>query len=377
MFRCFDPTSLQACLRALQAHLPSRVSEEEKRARNRSAKLDRELQAQARREMHVVRVLMLGTPESGKSTLLKQMKIIHNRGFTKEELSTFKPAVLDNLFTSMKFVLHGMGRLHITLANKKNKAHAHAVLSCDRCVGDDQQLLPFLACSIYSLWGDAGVRAAAARGHEYQLNDSALYFFDNLNRIIGLQYLPTEEDVLRVRVRTSGVVETQFIHNHLQYRVYDVGAHQLSQKKCFSHFDDVMAVMFVVALTGYDRTVPQNPSLNCLQESLELFTSICNNTFFRKASLILFMNKTDLFCQKIIHSGRHLRLYYPEFKGPDCDVNAAAHHLTSLFLERSTASGKPVFPHFTNATHTSAVRQVLNVVLNTVVHQNLEDVSLL
>uniref|UniRef100_A0A4W4DT30 Uncharacterized protein n=1 Tax=Electrophorus electricus TaxID=8005 RepID=A0A4W4DT30_ELEEL len=319
----------------------------------------------------------LGTPESGKSTLLKQMKIIHNCGFTKEELATFKPAVLDNLLTSMKFVLHGMGKLHISLANKKNKAHARVVLSCECCVGDDQELLPFMACSIYRLWGDAGVRAAASRGHEYQLNDSALYFFENLNRIIGLHYIPTQEDVLRVRVRTSGITETQFSLSHLQYRVYDVGAHQLSQKKWFSHFDDVKAVIFVVALTGYDLNLVQDPSLNCLQESLELFTTICNNTYFKKASLILFMNKTDLFCQKIMHSGRHLRLYHPEFKGPDCDVNAAAQHLTSLFVDRSTASGKTVYPHFTNATHTSAIRQVLSKVMDTVVRQNFEDVPLL
>ncbi|KAK1798995.1 hypothetical protein P4O66_007265 [Electrophorus voltai] len=356
--------SPEACLRALLAYVPSRVSEEEKRASNRSAKLDRELQAQARNDTHVVKMLMLanmvfaclsfgqptsrsfcskplGTPESGKSTLLKQMKIIHNCGFTKEELATFKPAVLDNLLTSMKFVLHGMGKLHISLANKKNKAHARVVLSCERCVGDDQELLPFMACSIYRLWGDAGVRAAASRGHEYQLNDSALYFFENLNRIIGLHYIPTQEDVLRVRVRTSGITETQFSLSHLQYRVYDVGAHQLSQKKWFSHFDDVKAVIFVVALTGYDLNLVQDPSL------------------------------------KIMHSGRHLRLYHPEFKGPDCDVNAAAQHLTSLFVDRSTASGKTVYPHFTNATHTSAIRQVLSKVMDTVVRQNFEDVPLL
>lgn len=86
---------------------------------------------------------MSGPAESGKSTLIKQIKIIYSHGFSKPELISFKvsstpcscmfqshhvacfdsqPAVLDNLLTSMKFVLQGMGMLRINLANKKNKA---------------------------------------------------------------------------------------------------------------------------------------------------------------------------------------------------------------------------------------------------------------
>ncbi|KAK5617916.1 hypothetical protein CRENBAI_024826 [Crenichthys baileyi] len=124
-------------------------------------------------------------------------------------------AVLDNLLTSMKFVLHGMGVLRINLANSRNKVHAHSVLSCGRCFDEEQVLLPFLSHALSSLWADQGVKAAAARGYEYELNDSALYFFENMSRITSPDYVPTETDVLRVRLRTTGVIETQFKVNHL------------------------------------------------------------------------------------------------------------------------------------------------------------------
>ncbi|XP_072550247.1 guanine nucleotide-binding protein G(o) subunit alpha-like [Salminus brasiliensis] len=374
MFRCFDVTSLQACARSLRQSLHSRVSEKEKKAGDRSAKTDRRL---SEREVNVVKILLLGTPESGKSTLVKQMKIIYSHGFSKDELDSFKPAVLDNLLTSMKFVLHGMGMLRINLANRKNKAHARSILSCEFCIGEDRELLPFVAYAFFSLWGDQGVRVAATRGREYQLNDSALYFFENMGRIITPKYVPTEADVLRVRVRTSGIIETQFSHNNSIYRMYDVGSQRSERKKWFSYFDDVRAVLFVVALNGYDLTLPERPSLNCLQESLELFTTVCNNAHFSKASLILYMNKTDLFCDKIVNSGRHLRLFHSDFKGPDYDVTAAACHVTSLFVARCTTSGKLVYPHYTNATDTSTVRDVFSAVMNTIARQNLEAASLL
>ncbi|KTG05364.1 hypothetical protein cypCar_00010577 [Cyprinus carpio] len=295
--------------------LGSEVTEEGKKAKIHSSQIDRDLFEYAKREMNLVKILMLGAAESGKSTLVKQMKIIHSHGFTKPELASFKPAVLDNLLTSMKFVLHGMGVLRINLANSKNKVHAHSVLSCGRCFDEEQMLFPFIGHALCCLWADQGVRSAAARGYEYELNDSALYFFENMGRIIVPDYMPSEMDVLRVRLRTTGVIETQFEVKHLVFRLYDVGGQRTERRKWMSCFQDVRAVLFVVSLSGYDMTLVEDPSMNRLQESLKLFSSICNNVFFRSTSMILFMNKIDLFQEKILHSGRHLRHYLPQFRG--------------------------------------------------------------
>lgn len=52
-----------------------------------------------------------------------------------------------------------------------------------------------------------------------------------------------------------------------------------------------------------------------MEESLNLFSQIINNRFFKDASFVLFFNKFDLFREKILHSGRHLRKYFPNYKG--------------------------------------------------------------
>ncbi|KAH8036538.1 hypothetical protein HPB51_001357 [Rhipicephalus microplus] len=98
------------------------LDDEERKARLRSAQIDRQIAELARQECNVIKILLLGAGESGKSTIVKQMKIIHSEGFSDEELRSFRPTVLDNLLGSMKYVLTGMGILRINLENPKNKA---------------------------------------------------------------------------------------------------------------------------------------------------------------------------------------------------------------------------------------------------------------
>ncbi|XP_061892829.1 guanine nucleotide binding protein (G protein) alpha v1 isoform X4 [Entelurus aequoreus] len=257
------PVPLQMCMGMC---LHQDITEDAKKAKLQSSKIEQDLFEQARSEINVFKILILGAAESGKSTLIKQIKIIHSHGFSKQELISFKvhPAVLDNLLTSMKFVLRGMGMLRINLANKKNKIHARSILSCSQCMGDDQELLPFVAHAFCALWADLGVRAAASRGYEFELNDSALYFFENMSRIIAPNYVPTERDVLRVRVRTCGIIETQFQVNDVIFRLYDVGGQRSERRKWLRCFDCIQAVLFIVAMSSYDMSLPEEPTVELM-----------------------------------------------------------------------------------------------------------------
>ena len=46
---------------------------------------------------------------------------------------------------------------------------------------------------------------------------------------------------------------------------------------------------------------------------MKLFVSICNNRWFEETSIILFLNKKDLFAEKIVKSP--LTVCYPEYNG--------------------------------------------------------------
>ncbi|XP_071481122.1 guanine nucleotide-binding protein G(o) subunit alpha-like [Diadema antillarum] len=354
------------------------IDQEQKRARQRSEEIDRNLVAMARQEENIVKILLLGAGESGKSTLVKQMKIIHSDGFTENELLSFKPAVLDNLLNSMKYVLNGMGLLRIPLANSRNKYHAQTILQCHRCFDEYSVVMkPDIATALLALWNDDGIRLCVSRGHEYELNDSALYYFENMERLTSEKFRPNTQDVLRARVRTTGILETHFKIRGIIFRLYDVGGQRSERRKWIQCFDDVKALLFVASLSGYDMVLFEDPEVNRLQESLKLFESICNNCFFRQTTMILFLNKVDLFQYKILHTNRQLHQYFPDFQGPDYDIDAAAKYIQRRFQLCNRNPKKEVFPHFTTATDTNNMEVVFQVVTDTIVKDNIDAAGLL
>lgn len=150
------------------------LDREELAARRRSESIDKQLTDLAKERPRVLKILLLGAGESGKSTLVKQMKIIHSDGFTQSELSAFRPTVHDNLLASMKYVLTGMGLLRINLEHSSNERYAKIILSSPSCFDMDFRIIEKVSGALKVLWKDRGIRLAVARGYDYELNDSAL-----------------------------------------------------------------------------------------------------------------------------------------------------------------------------------------------------------
>ena len=76
----------------------------------------------------------------------------------------------------------------------------------------DGTLSPQMAKLMILLWNDKGIQECFKRSNEYHLCDSAGYFLDALDRIALDDYIPTMQDVLRTRARTTGIVEVEFKH---------------------------------------------------------------------------------------------------------------------------------------------------------------------
>ena len=64
--------------------------------------------------------------------------------------------------------------------------------------------------AVQALWADEGVQECFDRANEYQLIDCAKYFLDAVPRVRIPDYDPSEQDILRCRVKTTGIVETRF-----------------------------------------------------------------------------------------------------------------------------------------------------------------------
>ena len=318
-------------------------------------KLTRNFKASARE--HIVKLLLLGTGESGKSTFVKQMKIIHGDGYSIGELNNFISIIHGNLVA--------MDKLNITLHNPSNQVCASKIINCPTPV---QYIPAEIGEKMKLLWQDDGFQECLKRAVEYQLNDSALYYLQGMDRILHPSYLPTEKDILQSHVHTTGIVETSFKDGIVTYQLFDVGGQHSERRKWLHCFDDVKAVLFVVALNGYDMILLEDGTTNRMEESLNLFQAICVNKFFDSTSIVLFLNKLDLFTEKINSTNRHLRLYFPQYTGPDHDVSAAKEFIKDQFLACNTKQ-RIIYPHFTIATDTNNVRVVFQAVLDTIVQR--------
>lgn len=182
--------------------LPCFLSEEAKEQRRINAEIERQLKkdkTDARRE---IKLLLLGTGESGKSTFIKQMRIIHGQGYSPEDRRGFIKLIYQNIFLSMQTMIKASETLAIQYRHPDNQANAQLVRSIDyETVATFEA--PFVD-AIKSLWQDAGIQEAYDRRREYQLNDSTKYYLSDLDRISSPDFLPTEQDILRARVPTTG-----------------------------------------------------------------------------------------------------------------------------------------------------------------------------
>jgi GTPase SAR1 family protein len=318
-------------------------------------------------EQQINKLLLLGAGESGKSTLFKQMITIYGKGYPESERKTFIPIIYNNIITSMKTLCQQTDTYTHVATCPGSKAVIEELKgdeNIDRALGDH----------IAALWKDSGVQKTYAQRSLYQLTDSAAYFFDKIAEVAANNYLPTEQDVLRSRVRTTGIVENHFVIEGNSFKMFDVGGQRNERKKWIHCFESVTAVLFVAAISEYDQVLYEDENTNRMVEALNLFEEICNSRWFRETSMILMLNKRDVFEEKI---GKvSLRTCFPEYGGADNYEEGVA-FLTAQFTSRNRTPDKQVYAHVTCATDTSNVAMVFNAVKDIIIRKSLGDAGLI
>jgi guanine nucleotide-binding protein G(i) subunit alpha len=184
-------------------------------------------------------------------------------------------------------------------------------------------------------------------------------YFDNIDRIAQPDYMPNDQDVLRSRVKTTGITETTFIIGDLTYRMFDVGGQRSERKKWIHCFENVTTILFLVAISEYDQLLFEDETVNRMQEALTLFDSICNSRWFIKTSIILFLNKIDRFKEKLPVSP--MKNYFPDYEGGD-DYALACDYILNRFVSLNQHETKQIYTHFTCATDTTQIRFVMAAV---------------
>merc|ERR1711971_1130406 len=136
------------------------------------------------------------------------------------------------------------------------------------------------------------------------------------------------------RVKTTGIIETQFTYKGLHFKMFDVGGQRSERKKWIHCFEGVTAIIFCVALSGYDL----------------------------------------VFAEKIRHSP--LTVCFPEYKGPNTYEDTAAYIQMKFENLNKRKDQKEVYTHFTCATDTNNIGFVFDAVTDVIIKNNLKDCGL-
>eukprot|EP01100_Stratorugosa_tubuloviscum_P014956 TRINITY_DN82_c1_g2_i1.p1 TRINITY_DN82_c1_g2~~TRINITY_DN82_c1_g2_i1.p1 ORF type:complete len:352 (-),score=139.41 TRINITY_DN82_c1_g2_i1:72-1127(-) len=314
-----------------------------------------------------VKLLLLGAGESGKSTFAKQIKIIHLKGFSLEERSSYKPIIFNNAISSMRCLIAAARDFNLELNDASKRATTSVTAGSEDCFAGE--LTPELANDIKILWSDTAIRETFSRSAEIQLLDSAPYFFEKIDELSAPGYVPEEKDIVRSRSKTTGIVEIEFDLENVHFKMVDVGGQRSERKKWMHCFQDVTAVLFCVALSEYDLKLYEDDTTNRMHESLKLFKEICNNKWFIDTAMILFLNKRDIFENKIKRVD--LRICFPSYTG-GCNYQPAIDFIRDQFISQNENPRKSVFPHVTCATDTSNITHVFRSVQEVVLKKALE-----
>jgi len=340
-----------------------------KREKDRNRALENNINQDLAADKQVNKLLLLGAGESGKSTLFKQMISIYGKGFPEQERQSYIPIIYNNILTAMKTLV----KQSVTYGPVAHQNRQSAELVEVQLKGDED-IDPVLGQHIANLWADEGIQRTYANRAKYQLTDSSQYFFDKIKEVSGDGYLPTQQDVLRSRVRTTGIVENDFEIDNNKFKMFDVGGQRNERKKWIHCFENVTAVLFVAAISEYDQVLYEDENTNRMTEALNLFEEICNSRWFNETNMILMLNKRDLFAEKILRVP--LRICFPDYAGAD-EYQEACDFVKNQFETRNKNSSKVIYTHVTCATDTQNITVVFNAVKDIIIRQSLGQAGLL
>uniref|UniRef100_A0A8C0AH35 G protein subunit alpha 13 n=1 Tax=Bos mutus grunniens TaxID=30521 RepID=A0A8C0AH35_BOSMU len=386
----------------------------------KSKEIDKCLSREKTYVKRLVKILLLGAGESGKSTFLKQMRIIHGQDFDQRAREEFRPTIYSNVIKGMRVLVDAREKLHIPWGDNSNQLNGDKLMAFDtrtpltaQGIVETQVFLQYLP-AIRALWADSGIQNAYDRRREFQLGESVKYFLDNLDKLGEPEYIPSQQDILLARRPTKGIHEYDFEIKNVPFKMVDVGGQRSERKRWFECFDSVTSILFLVSSSEFDQVLMEDrltnrltPSTkrwfecfdsvtsilflvsssefdqvlmedrltNRLTESLNIFETIVNNRVFSNVSIILFLNKTDLLEEKVQIVS--IKDYFLEFEGdPHCLRDVQKFLVECFRSKRRDQQQKPLYHHFTTAINTENIRLVFRDVKDTILHDNLKQLML-
>jgi len=366
--------------------------------------VQRELNAARKEDEDEFKLLLLGAGGSGKSTLFKQLEYIHGNGFPKKRRMLFRKQIHEQLIDAMKTMV--LSCKEYVQSDPENNAHfklydydldqksddtddagagttatvedaegiRKAALAI-KAVRNNSKLTPQVVEYLKELWSHEVIQKMYELRNEICVPDSTQYFFDDLDRVTDPEYVPEDKDLILVRYRTTGMLEKNFVIKDHKFKICDVGGQRSERRKWMNFFSNVTSVIFVVSLSCYDELTFEEET-NAMTTSIEVFDEQVNGEWFKDTPFILFLNKSDLYFEKIKTVPIKACENFEEYDGDDDDEKASLDYIKEVLSATNQNPNRTLFVHVTNATDKGNIEKVFNDVQTMIINWALERAGL-
>lgn len=338
--------------------------------KEKDKEIEHEIAVARNDDLKLKKLLLLGAGQAGKTTLYRQLTNMYGSKFNENQLYSFRPIIHSNVLTSIQKLLDigaKMASYNPSYSlQESSQEDAKKILS----TADDAELTAELANSIRTVWEDPGMQKAFEHASKFQILESTEYLMSKLSTLADPGYIPSFQDVLRSRAATSGIVETPFEVEGSRFVMIDVGGQRNERKKWIHCFEGVTSVIYIASLSCYDQKLFEDETVNAMHESLELFEKTINLDWFSKTDVILFLNKSDLFREKLAKTP--ITVYFDKYQGSS-DFNECVEYIEQEFRSRVKDANKDLYCHVTCATDPSSVQFTFNAVKNIIIRKGLSE----
>jgi guanine nucleotide-binding protein G(i) subunit alpha len=228
-----------------------------------------------------MKVILLGTANSGKSTLFRQ-----TAGLTTD-WDVYRSIIITACLRLLGYIVKKQG--------KENFDEKIVSLLSDEYydVGTLQQVDRL---KLQKIWNEHSNLC-----EQYLPDIDFRYYYGiakYMNQFVQLcdGTLPITKDMaLNCYVRTTGIVENEFKYDSTSISLYDIGGRRPERRKWIHVFGDVTGVIFTVSLTEFCEKLIEDMDTCSMDESFHLFGEIVNSTWFSENTpIILVFTKKDL-----------------------------------------------------------------------------------
>ncbi|KAI8927423.1 guanine nucleotide binding protein, alpha subunit [Entophlyctis helioformis] len=366
------------------SHRRSASAEERARSRDIDTLLAKDKQ-DWQRLVQQPRVLVLGSGDCGKTTFMKQLRILHGGGYEDFERMAYRKYLVSNIRDGATALIAWATGLGMDKTSTDLASHIQTVMDYyTRAPPNTTKLPQAVAKAIESIWSDAHIKEAVltATPSELSMQDTGDYFLSQAATFANDQYIPTNQDILNIRVPTTQITETVFNISGKPFHFYDCGGQQKYRKAWTQYFDKVQHILFLTSLASYDQMLVEDPTVNRMTDAITLFGEICNHPLLNRIPVALFMNKKDLFEKKMATSD--IAKHFPDYENlsPEKRVfKYSARFFEKKFIAAMTQGnggdrGMFIGTYLTCCTDTNVMAAVIKTVLEALVRGSLKDVGL-